>query len=123
MEETKCYCGHTTYCDCGPEIDGFKHIVKVIPKEEILANRSNAYEFIDIETLEEAAERLSELQEGTYTPQHKITYKHGFEDGTKWQQEQILQFLYSEIIERRPYSSSKMCEVVIEFIEQLNTKK
>ena len=41
----------------------------------------------------------------------------------KWQQEQILQFLYSEIIERRPYSSSKMCEVVIEFIEQLNTKK
>jgi hypothetical protein len=18
-EETKCYCGHTTYCDCGPE--------------------------------------------------------------------------------------------------------
>jgi hypothetical protein len=39
------------------------------------------------ETLEEAAERLSELQEGTYTPQHKITYKHGFEDGAKWQQE------------------------------------
>ena len=20
MEETKCYCGHTIYCDCGPEI-------------------------------------------------------------------------------------------------------
>jgi len=46
-----------------------------------------------------------------------------FNNGVKWQQEQILQFLYSEIIERRPYSSSKMCEVVIEFIEQLNTKK
>ena len=46
-----------------------------------------------------------------------------FNNGAKWQQEQILQFLYSEIIERRPYSSSKMCEVVIEFIEQLNTKK
>ena len=45
------------------------------------------------------------------------------EFGAKWQQEQILQFLYSEIIERRPYSSSKMCEVVIEFIKQLNTKK
>jgi hypothetical protein len=26
-----------------------KHIVKVIPKEEILANRSNAYEFIDFD--------------------------------------------------------------------------
>jgi hypothetical protein len=36
------------------------------------------------ETLEEAAERLSELQEGTYTVQHKITYKHGFIDGAKW---------------------------------------
>jgi hypothetical protein len=56
-EETKCYCGHTTYCDCGPEINVFKHEVKVISKEEILANRSNAYEFVDIdkqETLEEA---------------------------------------------------------------------
>jgi beta-N-acetylglucosaminidase len=33
-----------------------KHKVEVIPKEEILANRSNAYEFIDFdkqETLEE----------------------------------------------------------------------
>lgn len=20
-EETKCYCGHTTYCDCGPKQD------------------------------------------------------------------------------------------------------
>ena len=19
MEDTKCYCGHTTYCDCGPK--------------------------------------------------------------------------------------------------------
>jgi hypothetical protein len=46
-----------------------------------------------------------------------------FNNGAKWQQEQILQFLYSEIIERRPYSSSKMCEVIIEFIEQLNNKK
>jgi len=25
-DETKCYCGHTTYCDCGPETieDGVK---------------------------------------------------------------------------------------------------
>jgi hypothetical protein len=38
-----------------------KHKVRIIPKEEILANRSNAYEFIDFdkqETLEEAAEKL-----------------------------------------------------------------
>jgi hypothetical protein len=41
------------------------------------------------ETIEEAAERLSESQEGTYTEQHKITYKHGFIDGTKWMEEQM----------------------------------
>jgi hypothetical protein len=72
------------------------------------------------ETLEEAAERLAynSTEENKGFPSIKM-----FIQGAKWQQEQILQFLYSEIIERRPYSSSKMCEVVIEFIEQLNTKK
>ena len=33
--------------------------------------------------VEKLAEISSELQEGTYTPQHKITYKHGFIDGHK----------------------------------------
>jgi len=44
------------------------------------------------ETIEEAAEILSELQEATYTTQHKVTYKHGFIDGAKWQAERM----YSE---------------------------
>ena len=44
------------------------------------------------ETLEEAAEKHSELQAGTFTPPHKTTYKHGFEDGAKWQAERM----YSE---------------------------
>jgi hypothetical protein len=35
--------------------------------------------------------------------------------------EQIKQFLYREICERRPYSASRMCEEVIKFIEQMNT--
>jgi len=43
-------------------------------------------------TLEEAAEKYSELQEGTFTPPHKTTYKHGFEDGANWQAERM----YSE---------------------------
>jgi hypothetical protein len=33
--------------------------------------------------------------------------------------EQIKQFLYSEICERREYSASRMCEEVIKFIEQM----
>jgi hypothetical protein len=35
--------------------------------------------------------------------------------------EQIKQFLYSEICERRDYSASRMCEEVLKFIEQINT--
>jgi len=64
------------------------------------------------ETLEEAAENYFKLYE----------VKEGFIDGASWQQEQILQFLYSELTERRPYSSSKMCEEVIKFIEQFKKK-
>ena len=44
------------------------------------------------ETLEEAAENYSELQAGTFTPPHKTTYKHGFEDGANWQSRRM----YSE---------------------------
>ena len=52
----------------------------------------------------------------------KCDFKDGVIEGAKWQQEQILQFLYSEITERRDYSASKMCEKVVEFIKQ-NQKK
>jgi hypothetical protein len=34
MEQTKCYCGHTTYCDCGPEDT----------KEELKTNKLNMTE-------------------------------------------------------------------------------
>ena len=58
------------------------------------------------ETIEEAAERLSELQEATYTVQHKTTYQHGFVDGAKWQQERM----YSEEDMREAFKGgSKMC--------------
>jgi hypothetical protein len=69
------------------------------------------------ETLEEVAKRIYGSE-----PSKDVEY-YAFINGAKWKQEQILQFLYSELTERRPYSSSKMCEVVIEFIEQLNNKK
>jgi flagellar biosynthesis/type III secretory pathway protein FliH len=75
------------------------------------------------ETLEESAEKYANELPEPYNYGINSDKKKGFIEGAKWRQEQILQFLYSEIIERRPYSSSKMCEVVIEFIKQLNTKK
>jgi hypothetical protein len=101
-----------------------KHEFKVIPKEEVLDNRSNAYEFIDFdkqETLEETAEnyKINIIKSGR---SHRVEYtqqiKLDFIAGAKWQQEQILDFLYKEITERRDYSASKMCEVVIDYIKQ-----
>ena len=85
-------------------------------KQEIIAEMEKQ------ETLEEAAESYDAKQTildfgKPYTSTSR-PYAKAFIEGAKWQKEQILQFLYSEITERRPYSSSKMCEKVIEFIEQ-----
>lgn len=59
-EETKCYCGHTTYCDCGPKQ----------------------------ETLIEAAEQfINKLDFNSLEIDDKIFEAILF--GTKWQQEKL----------------------------------
>ena len=58
---TKCYCGHTTTCDCGPEE----------PKQE---------------TLEETAELYKKLHEFR-VKKEQLQRKEAFIDGAKWQQE------------------------------------
>lgn len=65
-KKIKCYCGHTTTCDCIPENE------------------------IEEETLEEAAERTEFKRYGenltTYTHE-RPAYNLGFKKGAKWQQE------------------------------------
>jgi hypothetical protein len=106
----------------------------IIPKEEptpvwkqIIESCGGEEEFMESAGLKPKQETLEEVAEifknDRVAHGNDITYENGFIDATKWQQEQILEFLYLEITERRDYSASKMCEVVIEFIEQLNTKK
>ena len=73
------------------------------------------------ETLEEVAENFW-LNDDSMTDNDRISYVNGFIKGAKWQQEQIIDFLHSEITERRDYSASKMCEKVIEFIKQFKKK-
>ena len=71
-----------------------KHEFKIIPKEEVLANRSNAYEFIDFdkqETIEEVAEKWNEKQTTLefgkpYNAPNRIK---AFIEGAKWQQERM----------------------------------
>ena len=66
-ETTKCYCGHTTTCDCGPE-QYFKDI-----------------EFPQQETLEETAiDNYKELYEGE--PLTQDIPIDAFKQGAKWQQ-------------------------------------
>jgi hypothetical protein len=59
-KQIKCYCGHTTYCDCGPLEE---------PKQE---------------TLEEASWKYNPLKklDGEFI-------RHAFKEGAKWQQERM----------------------------------
>jgi hypothetical protein len=34
MEQIKCYCGHTTYCDCGPEKTNQERFLELVSNEE-----------------------------------------------------------------------------------------
>lgn len=78
---------------------------------------------VEQETLEEAKIRIYKNHWNIeHTQWIKSNFLNGFEEGAKWQQEQIIDFLHSEITERRDYTASKMCEKVIEFIEQFKKK-
>ena len=63
-----------------------------------------------------AKEFLNRDESGVFNEVDIIQAMDGF---AKLHVEQIKQFLYSEICERRDYSASKMCEEVLKFIEQI----
>jgi hypothetical protein len=71
--------------------------------------------------IEKAAEEFAKNHSIYPTAQDDTEY--GFKHGAKWAQEEIKQFLYAEICERRPYTSSRMCEEVIKFIEQMDKQQ
>ena len=80
-EQTKCYCGHITTCDCGPEQE--------ITLEDIFneEKKQGVKELIDKhkqETLEEVAERLFPKEK--YPTSFK-TLRKAFISNVKWQQE------------------------------------
>lgn len=73
------------------EGEPFKHKVEVLSKEEILANRSNAYEFIDFDK-QETLEELKKWREEAliaHEINQKVIAKH---ERAEWK----LQQLYSE---------------------------
>lgn len=89
--------------------------IHVLSGKSVYHNGNKIKAFIE-ETLEEAAEEYSEEYFNRDEIQMRCS-KISFIDGYKLAQEQILDFLHLEITERRDYSASKMCEKIIEFIE------
>ena len=73
-----------------PKEEPFRHKVETIPAEEILANRSNAYEFIDFdkqETLNEVALEFAKDFHEMYETSNLGSMHFGFIEGVKWQAE------------------------------------
>lgn len=99
--KTKCYCGHTIYCDC-PSLEDDKEV-----------------------TLEEAAEKysLELLESKTIQPHEKTWIKSMFIHIVKWQQEQDKK-LYDKLfkwLEDKDYLSDKM-NIIKEEFEQFKKK-
>ena len=105
-KQIKCYCGHTTYCDCSPLEE---------PKQE---------------TLEEAAENYANKKGHIPTTElEDAIFKQGFLDGAKWQAERM----YSEEDMKKCWNSAYIDALAIDeetykplffedFIEQLKKK-
>ena len=99
-EETKCYCGHTTTCDCGPKET----------KQE---------------TVEEVAENFW-LNDDSMTDNDRISYVNGFGQGAKWQQERsyseedMIQFAKFMLFGNHEYKSYE--EIFEEWFEQFKKK-
>ena len=88
----------------------FKHKVETIPAEEILANRSNAYEFIDFdkqETLEETAKEFFRKFKHTHSPDN---YYLALVEFAKWQQE-------------NNYSEEEVYDIVQKAIKENSSKQ
>lgn len=112
----------------------YKHEGKELTNEELMKERSSAYEFINFdkqETLEQVAERIlannidglkDALNDNDLFYFYKGVVQCYGEAMAKWKQEQIIDFLQSEITERRDYTASKMCEKAIEFIKKFKNK-
>jgi hypothetical protein len=100
-EETKCYCGHTTYCDCGPEESKQETLeepcVQCCGTGEIQksTNRKQSNFECDIcngrgywdKVIEPKQETLEEAMESYLDSPLPHSYKRAVEFGAKWQQE------------------------------------
>jgi hypothetical protein len=139
--QIKCYCGHTTYCDCGPKEpkltfdDYLKQnpyiITSSFTKEDweadIWEKWNNLYNSKEEqETLEEAAENYVRNESDATL---KLISKYSFKDGAKWQQERMyseedmIEFHKWAFQKNRIEESDKTTkELLLEWFEQFKKK-
>ena len=91
-KQIKCYCGHTTYCDCGPlEVSD-----EAKQRAKNYMSLKGALESKQETTLEEAAERYADFSNDhvpiCFGDKFNPTSKTDFIAGAKWQKERM----YSE---------------------------
>jgi hypothetical protein len=114
------------------EVEVFKDFFQVNQNNPVLKGSTALAESYKIiipiegtpqETNEEASKRIyPDRTTPGWIDHWSATERKCFIEGAQWSQQEILYFLYEELTERRPYSSSKMCEVVIEFIQKMSKK-
>jgi hypothetical protein len=114
------------------EVEVFKDFFQVNQNNPVLKGSTALAESYKIiipiegtpqETNEEASKRIyPDRTTPGWIDHWSATERRCFIEGAQWSQQEILYFLYEELTERRPYSSSKMCEVVIEYIQKMNKK-
>lgn len=112
-------------CNKDPKKPPFKHEVESLSTEEVLANRSNAYEFIDFEkkeTLEEAFDRIFDSID-------YILFDYtSFEQGAKWQkersysEEEVLRLLIKRELFLELYDLANEYEDANEWFKQFKKK-
>ena len=105
-ELTKCYCGHTTTCDCGPEEPKQEDMItKIMQMDAKMAYDSlpKQNKQMTQETLEEAANKLLWKKYPYHPPKDAGYWKDVFKEGAKWQQE-------------RSYSEEEVKKLIIDFL-------
>jgi len=145
-QETKCYCGHTTTCDCGPEepkqedmltkimqMDAkmaYDSLPKQSTKDRILSETSEEIKqkvrdianrlVMKQETPEEAGNKLLWKKYPYHPPKDAGYWKDMFSEGAKWQQERS----YSEedMIESYLGASRSYSKGFDEWFEQFKKK-
>lgn len=125
--KTKCYCGHTTYCDCGPLEEHKQETLEEVSEYDVMPNivyGENVGERIKIkakiitkeepkqETIEEAVQKVANSDD----------FINGALFGSQWQQERMYSKQETENIAKEAYKIGIIGLSILDFERLFNEK-